>query len=137
MEVDEYLLELNFILLNGETVYKDATMAFKITLSSTANTWDIREAVQQKCTQCNVQFEDIRLDKLDVYKASLSPTESKAILQELKGGRRVTNSEWKTALLEDIDLLSDYFTEQPNKRAIHLIVDCTNAGELRATLRSW
>ncbi|OZJ01698.1 hypothetical protein BZG36_05444 [Bifiguratus adelaidae] len=127
MEVDEYRLELNFILLNGETAYKDATMAFKITLSSTANTWDIREAVQQKCTQCNVPFEDIRLDKLDVYKAGLSPSESNALLQEIKSGRRIANSEWKTSLLDDLGLLSDYFTKQPDKRAIHLIVDCTDA----------
>ncbi|OZJ02556.1 hypothetical protein BZG36_04329 [Bifiguratus adelaidae] len=127
MEVDEYLLELNFILLNGETAYKDATKAFKITLPSTANTWNVRVAVQQECSRSNVPFRDIRLDKVDVYKASISPSESKALLQEIKSGRRIANSEWKTSLLDELDLLSDYFTEQPNKRAIHLIVDCTDA----------
>jgi Crinkler effector protein N-terminal domain len=135
MEVDEFVLELNFILLNGETAYKDATQAFNITLSSTANAWKLREAVQQKCTQSNVPFADIRLDKLGVYKSSLSPRESKALLQQLKSGSRIATSEWKTSLLDDLDLLSDSFTEQPDERAIHLIVDCTNAGELRATLR--
>jgi hypothetical protein len=129
MEVDEYLLELNFILLNGETAYKDATMAFKITLPSTANTRDIRVAVRQECTLYNVPFEDIRLDKLDVYKASLSPSESKALLQELKSGRRIATSEWKTSLLGDLGLLSHYFTKQPDKTAIHLVVDCTEAGK--------
>ncbi|OZJ02689.1 hypothetical protein BZG36_05111 [Bifiguratus adelaidae] len=127
MEVDEYRLELNFVLLNSETAYKDATKAFKITLSSTANTWDIREAVQQKCTQCNVPFEDIRLDKLDVYKASLSPSEGNALPQEIKSGRRIAKSEWKTSSLGDLGLLSHYFTKQPDKAAIHLIVDCTDA----------
>jgi Crinkler effector protein N-terminal domain len=136
MEVDEYLLELNFILLNGETAYKDATTAFTITLSSTANIWKLRVAVQQECTRSNLPFQDIRLDKLDVYKASLSPSESNALIQEIKNGRRIANSEWKTSLLGDLGLLSHYFTKQPDKTAIHLIVDCKNAGEFRATLRS-
>ncbi|OZJ03664.1 hypothetical protein BZG36_03526 [Bifiguratus adelaidae] len=106
---------------------------FNITLSSTANVWKLRVAVQQECTRSNLHFQDIRLDKLDVYKASLSPNESKAILQELKGGRRVTNSEWKTSLPGDLGLLSDYFTKQPDKRAIHLVVDCTSAVVVPAT----
>jgi Crinkler effector protein N-terminal domain len=129
-------LELNFILLKGETAYKDATTAFKITLPSTANARDIKVAVQQECTQCNVPFEDLRLDKLRVYKARLTPSESNVLLQEIKEGRRIANSEWKTSLLGDLDLLSHYFPKQPDKTAIHLLVDCTNAGELRATIRS-
>ncbi|OZJ01334.1 hypothetical protein BZG36_05727, partial [Bifiguratus adelaidae] len=106
-------------------------MAFKITLPSTANTRDIRVAVRQECVLYNVPFEDIRLDKLDIYKARLSPSESNALLQEIKNGRRIANSEWKTSLLGDLGLLSHYFTKQPDKTAIHLIVDCTAAVKQR------
>ncbi|OZJ02244.1 hypothetical protein BZG36_04913 [Bifiguratus adelaidae] len=56
--------------------------------------------------------------------SSCNLSELRKVLKERK---RIATSNWNTTLLEDLDPLSDKFTEQPDRRAIHLIVDGTNA----------
>jgi Crinkler effector protein N-terminal domain len=128
MDVDDNTrkLELNFILLKQGLAYGSPTFR-TITVPSSCKLSKLRKAIQAECSRLLEAFDPA---DLNVYKASLWQTESKAFLQQLKSGRRIATSEWKTSLLDDLDLLSDKFTEQPDERAIHLIVDCTEAGKL-------
>jgi Crinkler effector protein N-terminal domain len=135
MDVDDNTrkLELNFILLKQGLAYGSPTFR-TLTVPSSCKLSKLREVIRDKCSWLLEAFDPA---DLNVYKASLLQTESKALLQQLKSGSRIATSEWKTSLLDDLDLLSDSFTKQPDERAIHLIVDCTNAGELRAISRIW
>jgi Crinkler effector protein N-terminal domain len=128
MDVDnnKQKLELKFILLNEALAHGDPTFR-TLVISSSCDLSQLRKAIHVECSRL---LKAIDPASLKVYKASLLQTESKALLQELKSGRRIATSEWKTSLLDDLDLLSDSFTEQPDRRTIHLIVDCTEAGKL-------
>jgi Crinkler effector protein N-terminal domain len=132
MDIDSDTLKLKYVVVKNGLAYGDASV-YTIVVSSSIDLSELRNAIQADCAPL---LNGVTKGALEVYKASLSPAESKALLHKLKTGDGIAKDEWKTSLLDDLDLLSDKFTEQPNKRAIHLIVDCTNAGELRATLRS-
>ncbi|OZJ01391.1 hypothetical protein BZG36_05786, partial [Bifiguratus adelaidae] len=123
MDVDEAPRKLNFILLKQELAYGDPTFR-TITVPSSCNLSELRKIIH---AECPTLLQGIDPASLKAYKASLSPIESKELLQDLKERKRIATSKWNTTLLDDLDLLSDYFTNQPDKRAIHLIVDCTEA----------
>jgi Crinkler effector protein N-terminal domain len=57
-------------------------------------------------------------------------------LEEDRSGNLIKIQELGTEPKRYLDVLGSYFPRQPDLEKIHLIVDCTNAGELRATLRS-
>jgi hypothetical protein len=127
MEVDDAPRKLNFILLKQELAYGDPTF-HTITVQSSCNLSEFREVVRDKCSTL---LQGIGPASLQVYKTDLDDVESDVLLQQLEAQDvTIDVAQWRTTLLRGLALLSDYFPKQPNKRAIHLIVDCTEAGKL-------
>ncbi|OZJ01424.1 hypothetical protein BZG36_05595, partial [Bifiguratus adelaidae] len=125
MDMEEYprVLELKFILIKQGFAHGKPTVR-TITIQASCDLSQLREVLHGKCSTL---LEGVDPADLIVFKASLSPSRSKALLQDLKEGKKIATGEWNTTFFEELDPLFDIFTEQPDRRAIHLIVDCTDA----------
>ncbi|OZJ01516.1 hypothetical protein BZG36_05654, partial [Bifiguratus adelaidae] len=126
MDVDDNTqkLELKFILLNEGLAHGDPTFR-TITISSSSDLSQLRKAIQAECSRL---LKDIDPASLKVYKTNLNDFESDVLLQQLEAQKvRIDVAKWRTTVLRGLALLSDYFANQPDKRAIHLVVDCTAA----------
>ncbi|OZJ01327.1 hypothetical protein BZG36_05780, partial [Bifiguratus adelaidae] len=126
MDVDDNTrkLELNFILLHKGLAHGSPTSR-TITISSFWNLSKLRKAIQAECSRLLEAFDPA---DLNVYKTDLDDVESDVLLQQLEAQKvTIDVAKWRTTLIRGLALLSHYFTNQPDKTAIHLIVDCTNA----------
>jgi Crinkler effector protein N-terminal domain len=129
MDVDnnKQKLELKFILLNEALAHGDPTFR-TLVISSSCDLSQLRKAIHVECSRL---LKDIDPASLKVYKTDLDDVESDVLLQQLEAQKvHIDVAEWRTTLLRGLALLSHYFPKQPNKTAIHLIVDCTEAGKL-------
>ncbi|OZJ01371.1 hypothetical protein BZG36_05742, partial [Bifiguratus adelaidae] len=111
MDVDDTARKLNFILLKNGLADGDPTFR-TITVPSSCNLSELRKVIRDKCS---ILLKDVDPASLEVYKTDLDDVESDVLLQQLE---------------------TQKVTIDPDKTVIRLIVDCTNAGELQATLRS-
>jgi hypothetical protein len=136
IDTDEYTrnLELKFVLIKQGFAHGKPTFR-TITIQASCDLSQLREVLHDKCSTL---LEGVDPADLIVHKASLSPIESDALLQQLEAGNvNIDVAEWRTTLLRGLALLSDIFTTRTDKRALHLIVDCTEACTLRAVSRIW
>ncbi|OZJ01939.1 hypothetical protein BZG36_05394, partial [Bifiguratus adelaidae] len=128
MDVDDTARKLNFILLKNGLAYGDPTFR-SITVPSSCNLSELREVIRDKCSTL---LQGIDPASLQVYKTDLDDVGSDVLLQQLEAQNvTIDVAEWRTTLLRGLALLSDYFANQPDKRAIHLVVDCTAAVKQR------
>jgi Crinkler effector protein N-terminal domain len=124
MDVDsEYSLVLRFALLNDGLPYKGFDTD-KLTISSSNDLQDLRNAIKAKCAGT---LEGIDAGTLKIYATACTIEEATRHLNTMESGERVPLSDWKVTPLPKLALLGETFKEQPKTNSIHLIVDCTAA----------
>jgi hypothetical protein len=120
-------LALRFILLFGGRPYGNLT-THKVRISTKDDVDDLRDAIVMKYKP---RLDNLDVGRLAIYFTDLTAQQSKDLYETLAAGQSIDLSQWTMGKMPPLDLLSDTFHEQPDRRAIHILVDCTDAGKQR------